>query len=230
MLILDPAEFANATISLETQADLARDSVGESLRENFGAFLPHLRHLTPEDQELLTSYFLLGKPQWCLAKIYRSTQTILSLRIRLALKKLGLAAIHGGPPPADVLDAILEEHGLNHILPGVTTSAMVVEYQLQRSFTLVADALNLHRPDVRRALTKAATVLLADAHEEHTAYGAYIHGLIDKAHITSVGPSNRQAARHTHMLRVDPPLVGAFRINTDDQGYDAHVWVSRAAG
>lgn len=230
ILIRDPEAFVGATISLETQADLARDTVGESLRENFGAFLPHLRHLSPEDQELLTSYFLLGKPQWCLAKIYRSTQTILSLRIRLALKKLGLAAIHGGPPSAQVLDDILEEHELNHILPGATTSRLVTEYRERRSFTLVADALHLHRPDVRRALTKAASVLLADVHEEHTAYGAYIHGLIDKAHVTAVGPSSRHVARHTHMHRVDPEIVGAFRINIDDCAYDSSVWVSRAAG
>ena len=230
MLILDPADFADATISLETQADLARDSVGASLRDYYGMFVGHLRHLTPEDQELLTSYFLLGKPQWCLAKLYQSTQTIISLRIRLALKKLGIAAIHGGAPPVDVLHDVLEDHGVNRLLPAVPTSTLVDEYRQRRSFTLVADVLRLHRPDVRRALTRATAVLLADVHEEHTAYGAYIHGLIDKAHITGIGPSDRRAARHSHLHHCDPDVVGAFRVDVDSQTFDDHVWVSRAAG
>jgi hypothetical protein len=229
LLISDPSLFADATISLETQHDLARDTVGEAFREHFGRYVPFLRFLSPEDAELLLVYFVLGKPQWCIAKLYCSTQTICSFRIRLALKKLGLAATYGGPPPSQAFDDVLEAHNLNHLLEPVRTSLLVSEYETRRSFTLVADHLRLHRPDVRRALTKASTVLLSDQHDEHAAFGAWIHGMIDKASITGVGFTSRKAARHTHLHRVDPGIVGSFRINVSDVAFEDHVLVSRAA-
>lgn len=222
-------DFADATISLETQSDLAKDSVGESIRDNFGRFLPFLRHLNPEDQELLMSYYLLSKPQWCLAKLYRSTQTLCSFRIRMALKKLGVAAMHDGHPPVAVLDDILVLHDVNQLIDGVRTSTIVDEYRHRRSFTGVADALHLHRPDVRRALTKAVNVLMDDQHEEHVAFGAYIHGLIDKASITGTGFSARKIQKHSHLHKADPNVVGAFRINVTDPSFDEHVLVSRAS-
>ena len=229
MLVEDPSDFAFETISLETQQDLARDTVGESIQAHFGAILPHMRLLSPEDQELLLSYFLLAKPQWCLAKLYQSTQTLCSLRIRLALKKLGVVTKYQGHPTQEALDAILEEHGLNALVEGVKTSTLVVEYRQRRSFAAVADLLRIHRPVVRRALTQVVNTLMSDPHEEHAAVGAYIHGLIDKASITGQGYSAQKARKLSHVHKKDPSLVGSFHIDLSDPAFDEHVLVSHAS-
>ena len=227
MRVKDPFDTAFQTISLETQPDLAKDSVALSIQDNFGRFLPFLRMLNVEDQELGFAYFLLGKPQWALAKLYKSTQTQCSYKIRMAMKKLGVLMTYNGHPTEEDLDLILEEHGVNDITP-IRSSRLVVEYRTRRSFASVADTLKLHRPDVRRALNKAATTLLNDEHPEHVALGAYIHGLIDKASISGTGLSDRKMAKHVHMHKTDPLCVGVSLTNVEDPGF-ASVLVSKAS-
>ena len=229
MRVKDHEAFVDETISMETQSDLARDSVGESLQTNFALILPRLRLLSPEDQELLFSYFFLAKPQWCLAKLYRSTQTLCSLRIRMALKKLGIVMIYNGHPSQEELDDILESHSLNALVEGVKTSTLIVEYRSRRSFAAVADALRLHRPAIRRALTQVVSVLMDDPHEEHKAVGAYVHGLVDKASIQGQGYSAKKVASLSHVHKTDPALVGAFHIDLADPAFEEHVLVSRAS-
>ena len=229
MMLLNPLDAAHETISLETQPDLARDSISESIRERFGTFRPLIQNLTPEDYEMLMSYYMLAQPQWCLARMCQSTQTLCSLRIRMALKKLCVIAVYKGPPPVDALNTLLEEHGLNHILPGATTAALIDEYRGRRSFLAVADALGLHRPDVRRAITQAANTLLADQHEDHVAMGAYIHGLIDKASVNGVGLTMKKAQQLAFIYRVDPACVGEFRVSSEDPAFEEHISVSHAA-
>lgn len=227
--IKDPFDTAHQTISLETQAELAKNSVSEAFREFFGMYYPSMQHLTLEDQEMLLAYYLLGQPQWCLAKLARSTQTLCSFRIRMALKKLGVITINQGPPSVEVLDRVLNEHGLNCLIQGIPTSLMIEEYRKRRSFRAVADFLCIHRPDIRRALSRVVDVLLKDSHEEHAAIGAYIHGLIDKASPSGTGFSTRQAHRFAHIHRADPRCVGEFVIMTSDPAFDDHALVSRAA-
>ena len=229
MLIEDPFDTEHETISLETQSDLSKDSIGMFLRDNFGQFLPLLRQLNVEDYEMFLSYYFLKKPQWCLAKLYQSTQTLCSFRIRMALKKLGIVTLYQGEPPAEALDAILASHDLNDILPTVKTSVLVTDYRRLRSFSAVATHQGLHRPDVRRALTKAATGLMNDAHEEHMAIGAYIHGMIDKASITGSGYSARKVAKHALLHKSDPKCVGSFCVDVSDPSFEEHVLVSRAS-
>lgn len=227
MLIEDFEHFSDATISLETQCDLARDTVGTAIQENFGAIRPYFDFLSPDDAEILTAYYILNKPQWCLATMYRSTQTICSAKIRMALKRLGLVMAYKGEPPTEATHEVLGLHKVNTMPDSAVTVAQVIEhYKLDRSYTQVASALNLRRSDIRRAITRAAAVLLSDQHDEHVAFGAYIHGLTDKSYL--VDPSKRDS-RYSHVHRVDPDIVGAFRINVDDPMFESNVWVSRAA-
>ena len=73
------------------------------MQEHFGQFLRLLRHLPAEDQELLLSYYVLGKTQNTLATIQHSTQTVCSFKIRMARYrskhecKLGLIRISPTP-------------------------------------------------------------------------------------------------------------------------------------
>lgn len=229
MKVRDPFDTVNQTISLETQLDLARNSISESLRENLGAFLPSMKNLSLEDYEMILAYYFLGQPQWCLAKLCHSTQTLCSFRIRQALKKLGIVATYKGHPGEKDLDDVLEMHDLNHLIPTVKTSLLVVEYRKRRSFLAVADELHLHRPDVRRALTKAANVLMADKHDAHAALGAYIHGFLDKASISGVGFSQRKTQQLADVYKADPKCAGEFIVSTIDPAFDDHFLVSRAA-
>ena len=231
MRVTDPFDASEETISAETQLDLARDSVGMSLRTDLDTLLPYVAQLCLEDQELLKCYFLLEKPQWCLAVVHRSTQTLCSQRIRKAQERLGLIVQHKGQhPPLDAIAEVMELHGINHILEsGPSTAELIVEYRKRRSFTAVADALRCPRPQVRHVLNTVATTLKDDEHREHAAYGAYVHGLIDQAavHGSGFGENKRQKLAHAHA--VDPDLVGQFRVSGNHVDAADHVLVSRAS-
>jgi hypothetical protein len=229
-MLVTPEDACDQTISLETQADMAIDTVGVALQENYGSFVRYMKFLALEDQELINLYYQVEKPQWCLAMFHRSTQTLCSQRLKLAVKRLALMAMFQGHPELEVLDAILEEHGLNQMIPGgPTTGALVVEYRKHHSFTAVTDLLRCSRPQARRALIASAAALLKDEHEEHTAFGAYIHGMIDQASVMGSGYSENKRLKCAHGFVTHPTIVGQARIRIEDlQDYD-HILVSRAS-
>jgi len=229
-MLLDDPQGLDHTLSLETQAEMMREHVGDYMKDNFPSFVKFLRLLPSEDQELLLSYYMLGKPQWCLAKLYRSTQTVCSVKLRMAVKKLGTIAIFRGHPTVDSMCPVLEKAGINHLIEkstNVSTAMLVVEYRAARSFAVVAKKLGVMRPQVRRALSTAAKFLLASSVDEEVALGAYIFGLIDKASSSGQGYSQRKLDKHTHVYRQDPSLLGAFRISVLHPEFE-HVLTSRA--
>ena len=229
-MLVDPEDSCDQTISLETQADLAQDTIGVALQENYGAFIRYMEYLDPEDQELINLYYQAEKPQWCLAAFHRSTQTLCSQRLRMAVKRLALMAMFGGPPSQEVLDDILDEHQLNLLIPsGPTTSALIVQYRMHHSFAVVTDVLRCSRPQARRALISSAATLLRDEHEEHTAFGAYIHGLIDQASVLGAGYSENKRIKCGHGFVSHPAMVGQASIRLDDLQDFGHVLVSRAS-
>jgi hypothetical protein len=100
-------------------------------------------------------------------------------------------------------------------------------YEQSRSFQKVADAYGLHRPDIRRAMSRAAKQLNESKDGNEAALGAFIHGLIDKASASGQGFSKRKLAKQCHIYRADPPILGEFRINIMDPHFD-HLFTSRA--
>lgn len=230
MLIEDPLDASEQTISLETQAELAKDSFGVALSENFSAIKPYMRFLALEDRELLSMYYQAEKPQWALATYHRSTQTLCSQRLRLAAKRLAVVVSCGGDPCQEALEDVLEEHGLNRLVPGgPSTGRLVVEYRTRRSFSAVTDALRCPRPQARRALISSAATLMRDEHELHAAFGAYIHGLIDQASVQGTGYSDSRRMKCAHGFFVHPSVVGQERVGGDDCHAFGHILVSRAS-
>ena len=230
MLVKDPSSAAGATISLETQGDLATDTVGLAIQENYPDYVPYKQFLALEDQELIDLYFQSEKPQWCLAAFHRSTQTLCSQRLKMALKRLALMAQCHGEPDRDVLEEVLENHHLNRLVPnGPTTAHLVVEYRQRRSFAAVTEVLRCQRPQARRALIASAAGLLKDEHEEHTAFGAYIHGMIDQASVLGQGYSDNKRMKLSHGFSAHPDVVGHHRIQCGDVHAATHVLVSRAS-
>ena len=71
-------------VSLETQDDFAQDDILIYLSEHFPDWLSVLRLLSKEQQEMLLSYYLLGKTQTILAKALDATQTVISFRLQMA--------------------------------------------------------------------------------------------------------------------------------------------------
>src|ERR1700739_4771483 len=164
------------TISLETQADLAEEDILSFISDNFDRFLKTLRFLKKEAQELLLSYYLLSKTQNTLAIIHKSTQTVCSFRIRMAVKTLGTFVMMG-EPTEELLHAVLEKAGLEDSLEKVSLSKVVMEYVRTRNFQQVAAHFGLHRPDVRRAMSRASKALMDSKDGREMATAAWAHRL-----------------------------------------------------
>jgi len=213
------------TISLETQQDLQEDDVFTYIQENFVSFIRMLRYLSPEDQDMLLSYYLLGKTQTTLASIFRSTQTVCSFRIRMAVRVIG-AFLLFGEPTVEVLARVLGKAGLEESLKGGLSRA-VIEYARCRSFQEVADVLGLHRPDVRRAMSRAARALMGSKDSREAALAAWIHSLVDKSNPVGPGYSKRKMQKEGHLYRRDPDVLGEFSVRIEDPAFDA-LFVSRA--
>lgn len=233
-LLLDEEEQleGTTTISLETQADLAEEDILSFINDNFDRFLRTLRYLKKEDQELLLSYYLLSKTQNTLAIIHKSTQTVCSFRIRMAVKTLGTFFMMG-EPSEEMLHAVLEKAGLEDSLnkedapPAPALSKVVMEYVRSRNFQQVAHHFGLHRPDVRRAMSRASKTLMDSKDGKEAAVAAWLHSLIDKVSPTGTGFSKRKAQKMGHLYRSDPAILGQFRMNIEDPNFGA-MFVSRA--
>jgi hypothetical protein len=208
------------TISLETQMDLMGDSVYAYVWNNFHDFITKIRFLSEEDQELLLSYYLLGKTQTALAIVNKSTQTICSTKIRMAAKRLG-AHILLGEITEEVLQGLFTRLGRTTYEkdPSVNLSQLVYLYSQLGSAQDVADALGLYRPDVRRTITNLAKELLSKNDLKLSALGALIQGLIDRSSTNGHGPSKSRMIARGNMYRSDPAILGEFEVNLLDPGF-----------
>jgi hypothetical protein len=213
------------TVSLETQAEMGELDVLSYIEDNFPEFMRTLRYLPSEDQELLLSYYLLAKTQTTLAVLYRTTQTLISTRIRMAMQRIGTYMLLG-PPTVELMRGILTETGLENLL-STPLSGIVALYAETRSFQRVAELAGLHRPDIRRVMSQAARQLNESTIAHHKALGAYIAGLIDKASATGQGFSKRKLMKQGDIYVKDPEVLGKFVIDVAHPDF-THVFVSRA--
>ena len=245
-------------VSIEAQGDEATDHIYTWIHDHFADFLPLLRHLSKEDQEIVLGYFGLGKAQKTLGKIHGWTQTIISSKIRMAVKHM-LTYMLLGEMTEEVMREILVGANLEYpdlalaIEPlfrrsgrdgspaaahldlkrsdkraRIPLSRLVWEYSRCRDFQRVADAHELHRPDVRRAMRRAAKALLEMKGREN-ALGSYLFSLIEKASACGVGLTSREHEKRVAVsVQTDPPIVGQFRVDVTDPDFKRHMFVSRA--
>jgi hypothetical protein len=134
-------------VSIETVEDQQQEEdIWVWLQEHFAEFLRLLRHLSREDQELLLSYYLLGKTQSSLATIHHSTQTVCSFKIRMAVKNLGVFLMMG-EPTQEAMHNILVSVNLEYTGPlKIPLSQLIWEYAWCRDFDRLAKTHQLHRP------------------------------------------------------------------------------------
>ena len=226
-MLLNPDEYQGEhTLSLETQADIIAQSIISYIQDNFGKFMEYLKFLSFEDQELLLSYYLLGKTQWSIARLHGSTQTICSFKLRLAMKRLGTYILMG-VPSADKINTILEHYGTTNFTERIRYADLIDAYAKTRSFKSVASQFGVKRPDVRRAMSSLSKHLLASKEAPVIALGAYVFGLIDKASAQGRGLSQREKVKICPIYRRDPNLLGQFEVDVAVQDFD-HFLVSRA--
>lgn len=225
-------------LSVETQEEYSEDSFLNYCREHFAQWLRMVRTLPSEQQEMLLSYYLLGKTQSTLAVILSTTQTVCSFRIRMAIKLAGTFLMMGGVPTLEQMRSILVKAGLENKL-NVPLSELIAEYASCRSFATIAYRHRLHRPAIRRAMSQASQALLGKDQKgenleappgdpEAIALGAYIFALIDKANPEGTGKSKRQRAKTARLLVLrEPTVTGQFRVDCKDPDFD-DLFVSRA--
>jgi hypothetical protein len=208
------------TISLETQSDLMGESIYAYVWNNFHDFLTKIRNLSEEDQELLFSYYLLGKTQTALAVVNKSTQTICSTKIRMATKRLG-AHILLGDITEEKLDSLLGKWGYTTYDkdPTIRLSKLIYLYQQLGSAQDVADSLGIYRPDVRRTMTNLSKELLNHKDLLLSALGALMQGLIDRSSTNGHGPSKSRMLARGNLYRIDPEILGEFEIDLTDEGF-----------
>ena len=202
------------------------------VQENFSEFVQTLRFLSKEDQELLLSYYILSKTQNTLALIHKSTQTVCSFRIRQAVKRIGTFMMLGAPTE-EVMAKVFKDASIEEVLPTnskgeqVKLSQVVAMYEKTRSFQQVADTFGLHRPDIRRAMSRAAKQLNDSKDPQEIALGAFVHGLIDKASASGQGYSKRKLSKLCHIYRQDPEILGSFVLNVQNPDFH-YLFTSRA--
>jgi len=215
-------------ISAETNSEITDDQkIFAYIEENFPVFLRTLRYLKKEDQELLLSYYLLAVTQNRLAIIHRSTQTVCSFRIRMAVKTLCAFMLYEEEFTPEKMKDVLAGAGLEKCLKTVPLSQIIDLYVKTRSFQRIAEIHKLHRPDIRRAMSRASKQLMESKDPMEHALGAYIHSLIDKANPSGTGFSKRKVQKLGNIMRCDPLILGEFRIRITNPDFD-HMFVSRA--
>ncbi len=229
MLLSDEEALeGNTLLSMESDPKMKEDQkILAYIQENFPMFLKMLRLLKKEDQELLLSYYLLAKTQNTLAIIHRSTQTVCSFRIRMAVKVLCAFILYEKEFSPEKMKEVLTGAKLENCIKNVPLSAIIDLYVKTRSFQRIAEIHSLHRPDIRRAMSRASKQLMESKDPQEHALGAYIHSLIDKANPSGTGFSKRKVQKLGNIYRTDPAILGEYRLKITDPDFD-HMFVSRA--
>ena len=124
------------------------------------------------------------------------------------------------------MSQVLTKAGLEDSLKGGLSRA-IIEYSKYRSFQQVADVLGLHRPDVRRGMSRAARALMGSKDSREAAMAAWIHSLVDKSSPIGSGYSKRKMMKEGHLYRTDPDILGSFIVKIDEPSFES-LFVSRA--
>lgn len=224
LLTEEEALKGETLISVEAQPEFDQTTTGVFVREHFPLFLTLIQKLSPSDQDILLSYFVLNRSQTSLSYIFEDAQTRIGSTIRLAMKRLCFYILFG-EVTAEKLSPILSRAGLewpeyrqagtrSRSSVQVPFSRVIETFDRCRNFNDTADELGLHRPDVRRTMSKAATALLDSEQPQEQAIGAYLYGVTHRVDLdtatTKVGAPVIE--------RRDADLLGKFRINVGQKG------------
>jgi hypothetical protein len=220
----EAATEGSTTISLET-CEMGEADIFTWIESNFSEFMRALKRLPPGDREILLSYYLIGKPQHAIARISRTTQTLMSSKIRDAMKRL-CAVLLLGDITETLLADIFTGAGVEHQL-STPLSVIAWSYSRTRAFSASAKALKLKRPDIRRALVAAHKILIASDDTREQALGAWLYGLLEKSNPTGKGLSAREKKKQGDQYHVNSRILGEFVVDVTDPDFKL-LFASRA--
>src|ERR1700723_1242293 len=223
-------------LSIESESS-AEQGVFVFAPENFSTFLRYVRFLRPQDQELILAYYILRKTPFQLAPLFQITQTVASFRLRLCVKTICAMILFGGVPTEEQLRPVLNSAGLEEVLldtispswaagpgkerAGVTAqkfslAKIVAEYTRLRSFAAVAALFDVHRPEIRRYISRAAQALMESPDLVAQAAGSFCAYLIGQQNPNGKGFSRREQAKQGDKKFRDTDECGMFRITLDE--------------
>jgi len=230
LLLTEEESLAGQTlISIET-TDNVEWGILVYIQDHLPSFLACLRHLAPKDQEILLAYYFCGASQSLLAQIFSSTQTGCSFHIRIAVRTLAALLMFGGKNPnIDQLREILTEANLEEVFllangsrdqrVSLSLSQLLTEYMECRSFAVLGERHNVHRPDIRRVMSRVGGQLRSHKNPKQEALGAWIFSLIDKANPTGSGYSSRQVKKCVNKMIENNGILGNFRVPVDSSDF-----------
>lgn len=198
------------------------------IQENFPTFLRYLQYLKPQHRDLVCDYYLVGKTQTSLGSIYGSTQTVTSFHIRAALRAAVAAMLFGGYPSQELIERILRGANQPQDMEPTFAAQLISDFQDCRNFTIVADKHHLHRPIIRRMMSRTSEVLIDDKlQSEEQALGWWIHYLLEKSAFVGGGLTQKELRKMVDMNYFIPDICGQFVIQANDPDIQ-HVFCSRA--
>ena len=145
----------------------------------------------------------------------------------MAVKTLCAFLLYEEEFTPEKMKTVLAGAGLENCIKTVPLSTIIDLYVKTRSFQRVAETHKLHRPDIRRAMSRASKQIMESKDPMEHALGAFIHSLIDKSNPIGSGYSKRKMQKLGNIMRVDSPILGDFRIKITDPNFD-EMFVSRA--
>ncbi len=218
-------------LSRQKRSQLSGDSLSHHIVKVTKVAPRLMRCLTVDSPSHL---YLCGKSmipthntQNTLAIIHRSTQTVCSFRIRMAVKTLCAFLLYEEEFTPEKMKTVLTGAGLENCIKNVPLSTIIDLYVKTRSFQRIAEIHKLHRPDIRRAMSRASKQLMESKDPMEHALGAFIHSLIDKANPSGTGFSKRKVQKLGNIYIQAPQILGEFRVKITDPDFD-ECFVSRA--
>ena len=203
-------------LSIETSSGFGEENLAVYVKEQPVAFLTYLKFLTSEDRDLLFSSYCLGVTQTQLGKVLHLTQTVCSQRLRVTAKKLGFYILIGGHPTKEQMEAIMVKAGQD-----VKVATMVDLFRSSGSFTAAANQMKMHRPELRRNISHAATVMLDSEDAAVSGLGAYLSAMVSSTDPTGTKQSKAALRRPKEVKLKDPMCLGDFRVKVTDAGFDS---------
>jgi hypothetical protein len=213
-----------ALFSFETNPDNHSTSMLSFAHEHTSRFLALLTILDPEYQEMCVGYYLLGKTEEQLGRIYGRSQSVTGYEIKACITNLAMSAALG-EPTRDNLRTILDGCQMETMViqdKTVSLSHLLYLFIQTRSFKDVADVFRIHRPHIRRLLPVVAERLTNSKNVKEAALGHLINRVLYRSDPATNAPKERQ-----YLKLQDPPVVGSFEIDVTAEGFD-HLFTSES--
>ncbi len=221
----DEGREVDALLSAECWADGARDEFGDVIRRDVEGFLRWVHKLSERDQEILCSYWLLGKDQTQIGQLEGVSQTRMSTDLRRAALRYG-ALLMFGCAAEDVESYAKKIEPVLATIGRADDALAVAELIGGSSSDEIAERRNMRPPELRRRLRKICATLAGDK------FLSSEHGVPDIADrkqlaLWTVLEDSIEGHGHGWWLRgadvlvaQDPECLGQFEIRLGCEGYD----------